>query len=71
MDPRCLLLCRIFIVNKNRWNDGENFVFDENNLHFVVNDGPGRRLVFNVDFPRPNLPLRMRIINEVLLRYVT
>jgi hypothetical protein len=31
-----------------RWVDGDGFVFDDNNLHFVANDGPGRRVIFTV-----------------------
>lgn len=52
------------------WTDGGDFVFDDNNLHFAVNDGPTRRLIFTFDFPRPNLPLHMRVFNEIILRGV-
>mmetsp|Transcript_36519 Transcript_36519/g.47131 ORF Transcript_36519/g.47131 Transcript_36519/m.47131 type:complete len:173 (-) Transcript_36519:165-683(-) len=52
------------------WIVGKDYVFDDNNLHFARNDGPGRRLIFTADIPRPNLPLHVRIFNEGMLRYI-
>ena len=53
-----------------QWREGEDFLFDDNNLHYVVNGRRTHRLTFTADVLRPNLPLTVWFFNQVVHRAV-
>ena len=51
------------------WQEGQDWLFDDNDMHYVVNGRGSRRLTFTLDVLRPNLPLPVWLVNQWLTRY--
>lgn len=52
------------------WNEGADFIFDDSQLHYVINGRSQRRVVFTADVLRPNLPFPVWLLNAFLHRTV-
>lgn len=56
--------CVIYVDGEPQaWRDGEDFMFDETYIHWVINDTDESRLIFFCDIERP-LPQPLKAINR-------
>ena len=52
------------------WSNGSDVIFDDVNLHEVINNVNETRILLFIDFARPDLPLWKRAFNKLMLMLI-